>query len=170
LLLLQLQLPSDCDYKSFFSSIVASARLENGEPRLRRDERIARFLKIIRTEKNGRQMKTLTLTLCGATLLTFASLNKAGAGETDPAFNQFIQQIKAIYTRHPGQALSETESAEVFNLMSAEIDRETRLDHPGFNNLAADKQESIRMDEFNKVRKALADLQAKGVLPPVIKN
>jgi hypothetical protein len=54
--------------------------------------------------------------------------------------------------------------------MSAEIDRETRLDHPGFNNLAADKQESIRMDEFNKVRKALADLQAKGVLPPVIKN
>jgi len=59
-------------------------------------------------------MKTLTLTLCGATLLTFASLSKTGAGETDPAFNQFIQQIKAIYTRHPGQALSETESAEVF--------------------------------------------------------
>jgi hypothetical protein len=44
------------------------------------------------------------------------------------------------------------------------------LDHPGFKNLATDKQESIRMDEFNKVRKELADLQAKGVLPPVIKN
>jgi hypothetical protein len=115
-------------------------------------------------------MKTLTLTLCGATLWTFASLSKTGADETDPAFNQFIQQIKAIYTRHPGQALSETESAEVFKLMSAEIDREARLDHPGFKNLATDKQESIRMDEFNKVRKELADLQAKGVLPPVIKN
>jgi hypothetical protein len=159
-----------CYHKFFFSSIVATARLENGEPRLRGDERIACFPKIIRTEKNGRQMKTLTLTLCGATLLTFASLSKTRAGETDPAFNQFIQQIKAIYTRHPGQALSETESAEVFRLMSAEIDREAHLDHPGFDNLASDKQESIRMDEFNKVRKALADLQAKGVLPSAIKN
>jgi hypothetical protein len=115
-------------------------------------------------------MKTLTLTLCGATLLTFAFLSKTGAGETDPAFNQFIQQIKAIYTHHPGQALSETESAEVFRLMSAEIDREAHLDHPGFYNLASDKQESIRMEEFNKVRKVLADLQAKGVLPPAVKN
>ena len=115
-------------------------------------------------------MKTLTLTLCGATLLTFASLSKAGAGETDPAFNQFIQQIKAIYTRHPGQGLSETESAEVFRSISAEVDREAHIDHPGFDNLASDKQESIRMDEFEKVRKALADLQAKGVLPPAIKN
>ena len=115
-------------------------------------------------------MKTLTLTLCGATLLALASFSKIGAGETDPAFNQFIQQIKAIYTLHPGQALSETESAQVFSLMSAEIDREARLDHPGFDKLASDKQESIRMDEFNKVRKALADLQAKGVLPPAIKN
>jgi hypothetical protein len=115
-------------------------------------------------------MKTLTLTLCGATLLIFASLNKTGAGETDPAFSQFIQQIKAIYTHHPGQGLSETESAEVFRLMSAEIDREAHLDHPGFDSLASDKQESIRMEEFDKVRKALADLQAKGVLPPAIKN
>jgi hypothetical protein len=159
-----------CYHKFFFSSIVASTRLENGEPRLRGDERIARFPRIIRTEKNGRQMKTLTPTLCGATLLTFASLSKTGAGETDPAFNQFIQQVKAIYTRHPGQALSETDSAEVFRLMSAEIDREAHLHHPGFDNLASDKQESIRMDEFGKVRKALADLQAKGVLPPAIKN
>jgi hypothetical protein len=115
-------------------------------------------------------MKTLTLTLCGATLLTFASLSKTGAGETDPAFNQFIQQIKAIYSHHPGQGLSETESAEVFKLMSAEIDREAHLDHPGFDKLASDKQESIRMNEFDKVRTALADLQAKGVLPPAIKN
>ena len=115
-------------------------------------------------------MKTLTLALCGATLLTFASLSKIGAGETDPAFNQFIQQIKAIYTRHPGQALAETESAEVYRLMSAEIDREAHLDHPGFDSLASDKQESIRMEEFDKVRKTLADLQAKGVLPPAVKN
>jgi hypothetical protein len=126
--------------------------------------------KIIETEKNGRQMKTLTLTLCGATLLAFAALTRAGAGETDPAFNQFIQQIKAIYTHHPGQALSETESAEVYKLISAEIDREAHLDHPGFDNLASDEQESIRQEEFNKVRKALADLQAKGVLPPAIRN
>ena len=115
-------------------------------------------------------MKTLILTLCGATFLALAPCTKAGAGKTDPAFDQFIQQIKAIYTRHPGQALSEAESAEVFKLMSAEIDREAHLDHPGFNNLASDKQESIRMDEFNKVRKALADLQAKGVLPPATKD
>ena len=115
-------------------------------------------------------MKTLTLTLCGATLLAFASFTKTEAGETDPAFNQFTQQIKAIYTRHPGQALSETESAEVFRLISAEIDREAHLDHPGFDNFASDRQESIRTDEFNKVRKALADLQAKGVLPPAIKK
>jgi|SRR5215469_319246 len=119
---------------------------------------------------NGRQMKTLTLTLCGAILLAFASFTETRAGETDPSFNQFIQQIKAIYTRHPGQALSETESAEVYRLISAEIDREARLDHPGFDNLASDKQESIRMEEFDKVRKALADLQAKGVLPSAIKN
>ena len=115
-------------------------------------------------------MKTLTLTLCGATLLAFASFTRAGAGETDPVFNQFVQQIKAIYTRHPGQALSETESAEVYRLISAEIDREAHLDHPGFDSLASDDQESIRQDEFNKVRKALADLQAKGVLPQPIKN
>ena len=115
-------------------------------------------------------MKTLTLTLCGATLLAFASFSEIRADETDPAFNQFIQEIKAIYTHHPGQALSETESAEVFRLMSAEIDREARLDHPGFDSFASDKQESIRTDEFNKVRKALADLQAKGVLPAAIKN
>ena len=83
---------------------------------------------------------------------------------------QFIQEIKAIYTRHPGQALSETESAEVFRLISAEIDREAHLDHPGFDSFASDKQESIRMEEFDKVRKALADLQAKGVLPSAIKN
>jgi hypothetical protein len=144
--------------------------LENGEPRLRRNERIARFPKIIETEKNERQMKTLTLTLCGAALLAFASFTKAGGGETDPVFNQFVQQIKAIYTRHPGQALSETESAEVYKLISAEIDREAHLDHPGFDNLASEDQESIRQDEFNKVRKALADLQAKGVLPQPIKN
>lgn len=115
-------------------------------------------------------MKTLTLTLGAVTLLAFASFTKTGAGETDPAFNQFIQQIKGIYTRHPGQALSETESAEVYRLISAEIDREAHFDHPGFDNLASDEQESIRQDEFNKVRKALADLQAKGVLPPAIKN
>jgi hypothetical protein len=117
-------------------------------------------------------MKTLILTLCAATLLAFASasFSKAGTGETDPAFNQFIHEIKAIYTRHPGQALSETESAEVYRLISVEIDREARLDHPGFNNMASDKQENIRADEFNKIRKALADLQAKGVLPPAIKN
>jgi hypothetical protein len=115
-------------------------------------------------------VKTLIPTLCGAMLLAFASLSKTEAGETDPAFNQFIQQIKAIYTRHPGQALSETESAEVYRLISAEIDREAHLDHPGFDNLASEKQESIRMEEFNKVRNALADLQAKGVLPPAIKN
>jgi hypothetical protein len=115
-------------------------------------------------------MKILIPTLCGVILLGFPSLSRAGAGETDPAFNQFVQEIKAIYTRHPGQALSETESAEVYRLMSAEIDREARLDHPGFDNLASDKQESIRMEEFNKVRKALADLQAKGVLPSAIKN
>jgi hypothetical protein len=115
-------------------------------------------------------MKTLTLTLCGAILLAFASFIKTGAGETDPAFNQFIQQIMAIYTRHPGQALSETESAEVYRLISAEIDREARLDHPGFDNLANDKQESIMMGEFDKIRKTLADLQAKGVLPPAIRN
>jgi hypothetical protein len=115
-------------------------------------------------------MKTLILTLCGAILLGVPSFSKAGAGETDPAFNEFIQQVKAIYSRHPGQALSETESAEVYRLMSAEIDREAHLDHPGFDNLASDKQENIRMEEFNKVRKALADLQAKGVLPPAIKN
>jgi hypothetical protein len=144
--------------------------LENGEPRLRRNERCARFPKIIETEKNGRQMKTLTLTLCGATLLAFASFTRAGVGETDPAFSQFVQQIKAIYTRHPGQALSETESAEVYRLISAEIDREAHLDHPGFDNMASDEQESIRQEEFNKVRKTLADLQAKGVLPPAIRN
>jgi hypothetical protein len=125
---------------------------------------------MIETEKNGRQMKTLTLTLCGATLLAFASFSRAGSGETDPVFNQFVQQIKAIYTRHPGQALSETESAEVYRLISAEIDREAHLDHPGFNSLASDEQESIRQEEFNKVRKVLADLQAKGVLPPAIRN
>jgi hypothetical protein len=115
-------------------------------------------------------MKTLIPALCGAILLTFPGLTRAGASETDPAFNQFVQQIKAIYTRHPGQALSETESAEVYKLMIAEIDREAHLDHPGFDNLASDRQESIRMEEFNKVRKALADLQAKGVLPPAVKN
>jgi hypothetical protein len=113
-------------------------------------------------------MKTFILTILGALLLALCS--KAGAGKTDPAFDQFIQQIKAIYTRHPGLALSETESAEVFRLMSAEIDREARVDHPGFDNLASDTQESIRMDEFNKVRKALADLQSEGVLPPATKN
>jgi hypothetical protein len=144
--------------------------LENGEPGLRRNERCARFPKIIETEKNGRQMKTLTLTLCGATLLAFASFTRAGVGETDPAFSQFVQQIKTIYTRHPGQALSETESAEVYRLISAEIDREAHLDHPGFDNLASDEQESIRQEEFNKVRKTLADLQAKGVLPPAVRN
>lgn len=115
-------------------------------------------------------MKRLILTLCGTILLALAPCNKTSAGETDPAFEHFIQQIKAIYTRHLGQALSETASAEVFSLMSAEIDREAHVDHPGFDNLASDKQESIRKDEFNKVRKALADLQAKGVLPPAIKN
>ncbi|HEX6563454.1 MAG TPA: hypothetical protein VF020_04170 [Chthoniobacterales bacterium] len=115
-------------------------------------------------------MKTLTLTLYGVTLLAFASFIETRAGETDPAFNQFVQEIKAIYTRHPGTALSETESAEVFRLMSAEIDREAHLDHPGFDNFASDQQESIRIEEFNKVRKALADLQAKGVLPSAIKN
>jgi len=115
-------------------------------------------------------MKTLIRTLCGAILMAFSSFSRAAAGETDPAFNEFVQQIKAIYTRHPGQALSETESAEVYRLMSAEIDRQARLDHPGFDSLASDKQESIRMEEFNKVRKALADLQAKGVLPPAVKN
>jgi hypothetical protein len=115
-------------------------------------------------------MKKLIPTLCGAILLAFASFGKAGTAETDPAFNQFVQQIKAIYTRHPGQALSETESAEVYRLISAEIDREARLDHPGFDNLASDKQESVRMEEFDRVRKALADLQAKGVLPSAIKN
>jgi hypothetical protein len=135
-----------------------------------RNGRIGRFRKLFKTEKNGRQMKTLTLTLCGVTLLAFASFTETRAGETDPAFNQFVQEIKAIYTRHPGQALSETESAEVFRLMSAEIDREAHLDHPGFDNFASDQQESIRMEEFNKVRKALADLQAKGVLPSAIKN
>jgi hypothetical protein len=118
---------------------------------------------------NG-QMKTLTLTLGALTLLAFVSFTKARAGDTDPAFNLFVQEIKAIYSRHPGQALSETESAEVYRLISAEIDREARLDHPGFNNLASDKQESIRQEEFDKVRKALADLQAKGVLPAPIKN
>jgi hypothetical protein len=125
---------------------------------------------MIQTEKNDRQMKTLILTLGSAILLAFASSSNTGAGETDPAFNYFVQQIKAIYTRHPGQALSETESAEVYRLMSAEIDREARLDHPGFDKLASDEQESIRQDEFEKIRKALADLQAKGVLPPAIKN
>jgi hypothetical protein len=135
-----------------------------------RAERIARFPKIIQTEKNARQMKTLTVALCGATLFAFASFTGTRAGETDPAFNEFVQQIKAIYTRHPGQALSETESAEVYRLMSAEIDREAHLDHPGFDSLASDKQETIRMEEFDKVRKALAELQAKGVLPPAIKN
>jgi hypothetical protein len=115
-------------------------------------------------------MKILTLTLCGATLLAFGSFTKTGAGETDPAYNEFIQQIKAIYTRHPGQALSETESAEVYRLISAEIDREAHLDHPDFGTFTSDKQESIRMEEFDKVRKALVDLQAKGVLPPAIKN
>jgi hypothetical protein len=115
-------------------------------------------------------MKTRILALCGAILVALAPCSKTAAGETDPAFDQFIQQIKAIYTRHPGQALSETESAEVFRLMSAEIDREAHLDHPGFDNFASDQQESIRMEEFNKVRKALADLQAKGVLPSAIKN
>lgn len=115
-------------------------------------------------------MKTLTLTLCGAALLAFASFTKAGPSETDPAFKEFVQQIKAIYTHHPGQALSETESAEVYKLISAEIDREAHLDHPGFYSLGSDEQEAIRQDEFNKVRKALADLQAKGVLPPPIKN
>jgi len=115
-------------------------------------------------------MKTLIPALCGAILLAFASFSKSEAGEPDAAFNQFIQEIKAIYTRHPGQALSETESAEVYRLISAEIDREARLDHPGFDSLASEKQESIRADEFNKVRKALADLQAKGVLPPAINN
>jgi hypothetical protein len=108
--------------------------------------------------------------LGGAILLVFPSFIRAGASETDPAFNQFVQQIKAIYTRHPGQALSETESAEVYKLMSAEIDREAHLDHPGFDNLASDRQESIRMEEFNKVRKALAELQARGLLPPAVKN
>jgi hypothetical protein len=168
--LLQLQLLSD-----FLSQIVlfqycsALARKTASQDCVS-NERIARFPKIIQTEKNGRQMKTLTLTLCGATLLAFASFTKTEAGETDPAFNQFIQQIKAIYTRHPGQALSETKSAEVFRLISAEIDREAHLDHPGFDNFASDVQESIRTDEFNKVRKALADLQAKGVLPPAIKK
>ena len=131
---------------------------------------IAGFSKIIQTDRTTGKMKTLIPTLCGAILLAFASFTKAGAGETDPAFNQFIQEIKAIYTRHPGQALSEMESAEVYRLMSAEIDREAHLDHPGFDNLASDKQESIRMEEFNKVRKALADLQAKGILPSAIKN
>jgi hypothetical protein len=115
-------------------------------------------------------MKTLTLTLGAVTLLAFVSFTKTGAGETDPAFNQFVQEIKGIYTRHPGQALSETESAEVYRLISAEIDREAHVDHPGFDNLASDEQDSIRQDEFNKVRKALAELQAKGVLPPAIKN
>jgi hypothetical protein len=115
-------------------------------------------------------MKTLILTLCGAILLAFAPFTRAGTGETDPSFNEFVQQIKAIYTLHPGQALSETESAEVYRLISAEIDREARLDHPGFDNLATDKQESVRMEEFDKIRKALADLQAKGVLPSAIKN
>ena len=131
---------------------------------------MARFPKIIRLKRTAGKMKTLTLTLCAATLLAFASLSKTGAGETDPAFNEFIQEIKGIYTHHPGQGLSETESAEVFRLMSAEIDREAHVDHPGFDSLASDKQESIRIEEFEKVRKALADLQAKGVLPPAIKN
>jgi sugar/nucleoside kinase (ribokinase family) len=156
--------------KSCFSSIVTSAHPETASQDCGRNERIARFPRNIQTEQNGKQMKRLTLTLCGATLLAFASFAKGGTGETDPAFNQFVQEIKAIYTRHPGQALSETESAEVFTLMSAEIDREAHLDHPGFDNFASDKQESIRMEEFNKVRKALADLQAKGVLPSAIKN
>jgi hypothetical protein len=91
-------------------------------------------------------------------------------GGPDPAFDHFVQQIKAIYTRHPGLALSETESAGVFSLMSAEIDREAHVDHPSFDNLGSDKQESIRKDEFDKIRKALADLQAKGVLPAAIKD
>jgi hypothetical protein len=115
-------------------------------------------------------MKKMSLAMCGAALLAFASFTKTGAGETDAAFNEFIQQIKIIYTSHPGQPLSETESAEVYRLMSAEIDREARLDHPGFDKFASDKQESIRMEEFDKVRKVLADLQAKGVLPPAIRN
>src|SRR5258708_10647779 len=84
---------------SSFPVFVAIARLENGEPRLRGDERIARFLKIIRTEKNGRQIKTLTLTLGGATLLTLASLRKHRECDTDPAFNHFIQHITALSTR-----------------------------------------------------------------------
>jgi hypothetical protein len=115
-------------------------------------------------------MKTLIPALCGAIVLAFASFSNTKAADADAAFSQFIQQIKAIYSRHPGQALSETESAEVYRLISAEIDREARLDHPGFDSLASEKQESIRKDEFDKVRKALADLQAKGVLPPAIKN
>jgi hypothetical protein len=115
-------------------------------------------------------MKTLILTLWGAALLALPPLSKAGPSETDPAFKQFIQDIKAIYTRHPGKALSEAESADVYRLISAEIDREAHLDHPGLESLGSDAQESIRIDEFNKIRKALTDLQAKGVLPPPIKN
>jgi hypothetical protein len=143
-----------------------------GKPRdkIARDEGIVASPEIIQTERNGRQMKTLTLILCGATLLAFGFFTKTRAGETDPAFKEFIQQIKALYTRHPGQALSETESAEVYRLISAEIDREAHLDHPDFGTFTSDKQESIRMEEFEKVRKALTDLQAKGVLPAPIKN
>ena len=66
-------------------------------------------------------MKTLIRTLCGAILMAFSSFSRAAAGETDPAFNEFVQQIKAIYTRHPGQALSETESAEVYRLKRKSI-------------------------------------------------
>ena len=110
-------------------------------------------------------MKTLILTLGGVMLLVLTAM-----GGTDPAFDHLVQQIKAIYTRHPGQALSETESAEMFSFMSAEIDREAHVDHPGFDNLGSDEQESIRKDEFDKIRKALADLQAKGVLPAAIKD
>src|SRR5258708_12646410 len=75
---------------SSFPVFVASARLENGEPRLRGDERIARFPKIIRTEKNGRQIKKLTLTFCGPTLFTFPSPLKTAPAHTDPPFNQYI--------------------------------------------------------------------------------
>ena len=115
-------------------------------------------------------MKTLILMLCGATLLALPHFSKAGPSETDPAFKQFIQDIKAVYSRHPGKALSEAESADVYRLISAEIDREAHLDHPGFESLGSDAQEGIKMDEFNKIRKALTDLQAKGILPPPIKN
>ena len=70
------------------------------------------------------------------------------------ADDQFVAQIRAVYSRHPGRALNSIEVLEVFSIISAEANRRASEEHKSFE------------EELKKVVAYLAELQAKGEFPP----